>query len=466
MPLKLARLHAKLSNKKILILGFGKEGRSTFNFLKKSDIPLSLIYIADQNPALSESEYLKDFPREQLISGENYLNRFEEFDLVIKTPGISLKSVVLSENIQSRITSQTELFLEFFGAQVIAVTGTKGKSTTSTLIHHILNTNGRNAIIAGNLGFPMFDYLESVTPDQKIVLELSSHQLQYCRFSPHVGVLLDIFPEHLDHYNSFEEYGLSKWNILKNQKKEDIAVLPLGMKNMNIRVPEEDLPGTIYWFSIEEIAEHGVLMSENHILKQRGILREEFDFNINRLPLQGMHNLMNIGAAIMAVEEEGLLLPEIMQAVQSFNALPHRMEWVCEKSGIIFYNDSIATIPEASIAAVETLKSVDTLILGGFNRGLNYNDYIHFLAESGINHFILLGEVGQVVGQGLMATGISPSRLFPVENLHQAVDLAFQLTGKGYICLLSPAAASYDQFRNFEERGNRYKQAIFDYIVK
>lgn len=466
MPLKLARLRDKLSQKKILILGFGKEGRSTFNFLRKSNIPLSLIYIADQNTALAESEYLSDFPREQLIAGENYLSSLAGFDMVIKTPGISLKTLSLNAEIQSRITSQTELFLEFFGTQIIAVTGTKGKSTTSTLIHHILDKNGRNAIIAGNLGFPMFDYLESITPDQKIVLELSSHQLQYCRFSPHIGVLLDIFPEHLDHYNSFEEYGLSKWNILKNQKKDDIAVLPLGMKNMNVRIPETDLPGIIYWFSIEEIAEHGVLMSPGHIMKQRGILREEFEFDADRLPLQGMHNLLNIGAAIMAVEEEGLLLPEIMHAVQSFNTLPHRMEWVCEKAGVNFYNDSIATIPEASIAAVETLKNVDTLILGGFNRGLNYDDYIHFLAMSGVNHFILLGEVGQIVGRGLMETGVSPARLFPVENLQQAVEIAFRETAKGYICLLSPAAASYDQFRNFEERGNLYKQAIFDYIVK
>ena len=208
----------RLRGKKILVAGFGREGKSTLNFLNKF-LPNAVIGVADMNESALQ---MLDNKRYNLYYGENYLDAASDYDIVIKTPGISVKDI----NIEySKISSQTDLFLEAFHNQVIGVTGTKGKSTTSTLIYHLLKESGKDVILAGNIGIPVFDCIGNINKRTIIVYELSAHQLQFIGRSPHVGVLLNVFEEHLDHFGTFEKYKEAKINVLRYMKDNDIAVL-------------------------------------------------------------------------------------------------------------------------------------------------------------------------------------------------------------------------------------------------
>ncbi|MBP5304459.1 MAG: UDP-N-acetylmuramoyl-L-alanine--D-glutamate ligase, partial [Lachnospiraceae bacterium] len=213
------RIKEFIGGKKVLILGFGREGRSTFDLFAKAGTAAK-ISIADANTALTLPE---GFPQTVVHTGANYQNHIFNYDIIMKSPGIVLEPQVLTET--ERITSQAELFLKWYGKQTIGITGTKGKSTTTTLLYHILKENGKKTILAGNIGIPAFDILDQIEEDSLIVCELSCHQLEYTKYSPHIAIFLNLYEEHLDHYGSFEKYKEAKMNIFKYQDKDDILYI-------------------------------------------------------------------------------------------------------------------------------------------------------------------------------------------------------------------------------------------------
>ena len=458
MHLELNKIIAFLQNKKILIAGFGKEGQSTYSFLLKHVNPKN-IFIADKKKNVFEN-ISNNILADSIFQGETYLNSANDFDLIIKSPGIPMFSFSDKLINYEKITSQTELFLKFFKKRVIGITGTKGKSTSSSLIHHILNSYWNNSILAGNIGSPIFDYLEK-NHDGYFILELSSHQLENCRYSPHIAVLLNIFPEHLDHYKSFADNSHAKWQIALNQEQGDFLIIPEDYLETEHTLLEK-YRGELITFSREKPRTEGnisVGINEDTLFFKDKSTEQVFHLNKDKISLKGSHNRLNIAAAFLASYKAGVPENKIIQSLLSFKPLPHRLEFLGEYKSISFYNDSIATIPEATIAALEAIPETDSIILGGFNRGITYDKLIKYIISSNISNLILMGEVGQLIKKAINKQ-VHNKRILDASDITEAVIYAYKYTKSGQVCLLSPAASSYDQFKNFEDKGDKYKAAI------
>jgi len=446
-------------NKKVLILGFGKEGRSTYAFLRKC-FPDQLFTIADKNNQLAEKYQFQPKENIKFILGDTYMDGLSDFDLIVKTPGISLKNIATHPYKKLNITSQTDLFLHALSTQIIGITGTKGKSTTSSLIFHILKSFTKNIILVGNMGFPPFDQIANVDTNTIIVFEMSSHQLENCSTSPHISVLLNLFQEHLDHYQTYKDYQLAKFNIAKFQRKGDYIICNADNKAMNVLLNEIQLHGKLIHFSLIQEVDEGCFLKENMIyFKNKTSCNAIFDTTKPR-NLIGDHNLLNIMAAINVCKLIDIPDSAITDGIQSFKGLEHRLEYVGNFNGIDFYNDSISTIPEATIAAVNALENVNTLLLGGFDRGIDYSKLSEFLIKSNVVHLIFIGEAGKRIFSEVLKFNSLDKKYYVSNGFDEAVEISINKTERGKICLLSPAAASYDTFKNFEERGKRFKELV------
>lgn len=405
---------SRLRGKRILILGFGREGRSTFGFLRKY-LPEAVLAVADKNPIEGVTH-----------SGEDYLQAVYGYDIVIKTPGISLKDFD-AKGVE--ITSQTDLFLSQFHSQTIGISGTKGKSTTTSLIYHLLKESGRDAILTGNIGIPCFDIMEQIQGDSIVVYELSAHQLEYVHNSPKVGVLLNVFEEHLDHFGTFGRYKQAKFNLLRYMGEDDFAVV------------------------------HDSLMMETLGLGVNNVTFSRMDFDIDEdaLPILGPHNLLNAKAALCACAAYGIDVGELMPHLYTFKPLEHRLELVGVFGGVTFVNDSISTIPQAAIAACQTLGRVDFLLLGGFDRDIDYTPLVEYMKEYPVPHMLFTGKAGGRMLLMMKDRGVA-SHLELYHDMEEAFAYMEAHAKEGDVCLLSPAASSYDQYKNFEERGAKFKR--------
>ena len=437
-----------LKDKKILILGFGREGKSTYNLIRKY-LKEQEIYISDQKEDFwKEYDYLKEDKYARFISGEGYLEGLQDYDIIMKSPGISFAKMDTSKYI-NKIKSQLELLLEFFkNITTIGVTGTKGKSTTTSLIYTMLKEQGKKALLLGNIGTPVFDYIDTLEDEITLVLEMSSHQLEYMKVSPKISIILNIFPEHLDHYQSFKEYAEAKCNIFKYQDEKDIFLY--NVDNENLKELVKSVPKNTYKVSLNDENSNVYLKKDKVYFNGKVI----YDKNEPR-NLKGDYNLSNIMFVLALSEIMGLELNKTIQSIKEFKTLAHRLEFVGKYNDILYYDNSIGTIPEATIEAVNALKEVDTLIIGGMDRGIDYTEFIQYLNNSDINNIICMPKTGHDIAKNL-----KQEKVYIVETLEEAVKIAKDVTKKGKICLLSPAAASYGYFKNFEEKGDMYKELI------
>ena len=443
-------------DKKILILGFGREGQSTYKLIR-GYFPELALTIADKRSDVQGLFPVKDrFLSFQL--GEDYLKHLMGFGLIIKTPGISLRDMP-DIALSGKITSQTDLFLRVYAPRVIGVTGTKGKSTTASLICHILQTAGQEVLLVGNIGLPPFDVAGTLGQSTKIVFELSSHQLEFISRAPHISILLNLFQEHLDHYTSLQAYHLAKWNIALFQEPGDYFIYNGENADILSLLHQQKPVSQLFPYSQNLAAAQGIFPEQGEIvLKMANVSAALFSCDIPRA-IPGDHNLMNAMAAAAACHLAGVSAQAIAAGISSFKGLPHRIEFVGIYDEVSYYNDSIATIPEAAIEAVRTLGIVDTLILGGFDRGIDYSVLVDYLVGSAVSNIIFIGEAGKRIHSALQQVNCS-KKMFEVTDYEGVVKTARQYTAKGRICLLSPAAASYDMFRNFEERGDVFKELV------
>ncbi len=440
----LEKLLNNLREKNILILGFGIEGKSTYSFIRKH-FPKKPITICDE-----KEDYEKELAQDKYakcIHGNEYLECTQDFDLIFKTPGISFKDIDIS-NFQDKITSELEMVLEFVDIFTIGITGTKGKSTTSSLMYSVLKNNGKNTMLLGNIGIPIFEKLDEITKDTILVLELSSHALQYIKKSPNVAILLNIFEEHLDHYKSYDEYIDAKYNIFKYQTERDYALYNID----NEVISNKDVKTKAKKIIVSMKKEDADVILKGNEIYYKGNLAYIDD---EKRHILGNHNLNNIMFIVAVSDILGLDFNLTKQAIDECMPLEHRMEYVGKFNDIEYYNDSIATIPEATINAIETLKNINTLIVGGKDRGVHQGELIEYINNSKIENVICLPKTGEYI-----AEGIKNKQVYLVENLSQAVKIAKEKTKKGMICLLSPAASSYGYFKNFKERGNLFKEYV------
>jgi len=415
-----------LRNKRILILGFGREGKSSLDFIRR-ELPEAEVAVADQQDIVVENT--------TVISGDNYLDACKDYDIVLKAPGVIIKDYLDAET-KAKITSQTDLFMRVFHRQVVGVTGTKGKSTTSSLIYHVLKTAGKNTQLVGNIGKPCFDILDEISDDTIVVFELSAHQLEYIQASPHIAVLLNIYEEHFDHYTTPDDYYNAKKNIFKYQTPDDLLIY-----------------GDIFQHAtIEEINAAPAMKID--ITKTDIVPRDQI-----RTQLIGEHNQLNIQVAAAIAYAYKVNGESFKEAVASFQPLPHRLEYVGTFRDIKFYNDSIATAQEAVINAIKALGDVDTIILGGMDRGLDYHPLVNFIRTTDIQNVILLPATDNRFQQ-TFDEGEYGQKLIHVKDMREAVEQGYTLTAPGKSCLLSPAAASYGFYKNFEERGDDFKNLV------
>lgn len=436
-----------VKEKNVLILGFGKEGRSTYAYLQKAG-GWAKLGIADQTPVTLEDAQV------ELICGDGYQSAIASYDVVFKSPGIVLEQQ--DAQTLSKITSQTEQFMRRFGAQTVGITGTKGKSTTASVLYHILQCSGKDCMLIGNIGIPALDMADRVGPDTRVVYELSCHQLEYTKYSPHIAVLLNVFPEHLDHYGTYEKYVAAKQNIYRHQQPGDLLVC-------NLRdVPEAGAcQARVCAVSFEDAAADVYVTENNQIRTADKVL----DFSQGLPHLVGRHNVYNVAAAYVAARALNVPEDRFLQAVQSYQSLPHRLEFLGEKDGVRYYDDSISTIPETAIQALEALRGVGTLILGGMDRGVPFEPLLDFLADYPLDNLIFLPKTGHTMYQTIVQTraqAFADKTLVCAADLQDAVAQAKRLTKPGAVCLLSPAAASYGFFKNFEERGAYFKKYVFE----
>ena len=440
-----------LKNKKIAILGFGREGKSTYKFIRKylKDEEVTIIDQVDIKD--NNLEMFKDDNKVYFISGDNYLDDLNKYDIIIKSPGISLNKIDIS-SFASKISSQMELLLSVAKDKVIGVTGTKGKSTTSSLIYEILKTKYK-VLLAGNIGKPIFD-LDLDEDVDYYVLEMSSHQLEYLDVAPRVGIILNLFQDHLDHALSVEHYHEIKMQMFKKQTDNDYSIYCSSNDNLRKKVKETKLKGKLFAVDITGQDKGAVIkMIDNKVYYYDKVV---FDRNIKRNIL-GDHNLENIMVCFVVGKLFEIEDEVILKVVASFKVLPYRMEYVGEINGVKYYVDTLATIPEATEEAIKALDKIDTLIFGGMDRGISYLEFVTFLQNSQINNFICMPKTGYDIGHQL-----KNKKVYYTEMIDEAVKVAKEVTKKGGICILSPAAASYEYFKNYQEKGDRFKELVLE----
>ncbi len=423
----------ELKKKKILILGFGREGRDNFKFLRKL-FPKKVIGIADQKQFLiskntrsvqgsAKAGSYFQFPNIKLYLGKDYLNALKNYDVVIKSPGIPFK--ILPKSALPKIITQTDIFFDNCKGQIVGITGTKGKSTTTALIYEILKNGGLKAHLVGNIGRPVLNLLSSATPKDIYVYELSSHQLYNLKKSPHVSVFLNIYPEHLDYYRNFEEYARAKANITLHQIEDDYLI-----------------------FNSED------KLVKKFTKKSRA----------KKIPIVGEYYELDKTAAREVGKIFDVPAKKINQAIKNFKPLPHRLELVGKFRGITFYNDALSTIPETAILAIKFLgKSVQTIMLGGFDRNIDFKKLAQKVLENkNIKNVILFPTTGEKIWQEItkQARGRGVPKHFFVDNMRNAVRSAYQNTQKGKICLLSCASTSFSIFKDYKEKGNLFKKYV------
>ncbi|MBQ9879229.1 MAG: UDP-N-acetylmuramoyl-L-alanine--D-glutamate ligase [Clostridia bacterium] len=418
------------NGKKILILGFGREGRSTLSMIKKT-APDAEVAVADMS-AVDPGD-----PGIKVYSGERYMDALADgFDVVMKTPGIAFLDVTVPDG--TLVTCQNDLFLRFRSCRAVGVTGTKGKTTTSTLIYRILREAGVDARLFGNIGVPPFEELDA--PESCVaVIEMSSHQLEFTRTSPDVAVLTNIYEEHLDHYaTGFAGYADAKLNIARYQTSDGVFIYngdefadgfprPLETRAKKVPVRSTDaLP-----------------------------VPEDF-YNPH---LRGAHNRFDMLIASRAAAVFGAGDDAAARAFAAFEGIEHRMEYVGRVRGIDFYNDAIATIPMAALSAMDAIPETATLIVGGMDRGIDYKPLIDGLLDRKPVNLICMPDTGYTIGDTLKAAGYA-GNIIRAADMQAAVDAAFDVTPEGKVCLLSPAAASYNVYKNFEYKGKDFKEKV------
>lgn len=421
-------------NKRTVILGFGREGKISLELLRRLNC-CAEIAVADMNPL--EPDYPEIVPH----CGSHYLDECKAYDIILQSPGVAIKDK-FDEQTKAKILTQTEILLRLKPCKIIGITGTKGKSTVSSLVYHFLEACGIPTMLIGNIGVPPLKRIDEMNESTAAVCEMSCHQLEFVRHSPNISLLTNIFPEHLDHYVSFDAYAAAKRNIMRFQGSSDFAVVNADL------LPAEG-GGTVYSAAFGKSAD--VWTDGNSIY----LFGSEIPPERIRTRLCGKHNVYNIALALAAAGLAGADAEKCLDALPDFKGLEHRLEHVATINGVEYINDSICTVPEAAIAAVNAFDGADCLILGGMDRGISYDVLGDFLNTGVVETVILLPDSGRRIG-GLISN--PDVKVVHCRNMEQAVKIASQYARKRV--LLSPASASYGFYRNFEERGRHFKELV------
>lgn len=399
---KKEKTREKFAGKKVLIWGYGREGRSTEKFLKEQCRNVDITIFEGKRQDVHE----------------------ELYDLVMISPGIPF------EETNPKFTSQTQVFLETFGDRTVGITGTKGKSTTSALLYTVLDAcSGKKAFLLGNIGRPCLDYFADMEDNSVAVFELSCHQCQHLTADPHIAVFLDLYADHLDRYHTLEHYFEAKTGITRSQSAEDYLYKGKQVPPLLTRAQVTEI-------GYEDVGQY-------------------------QLRLHGRHNQFNAEFVYrIATEHFGCDPQKVREAMAGFGGLPHRLEFFATVDGVDYYDDSISTIPEAAMDAMDSVENAKIALIGGMDRGIDYTALIDYMKSHPQYQFILGYASGERIAREMK------ERCGVLENVTLAADLdemtacARRMAPRGSAVILSPAAASYGYFKNFEVRGDYFKSLV------
>jgi UDP-N-acetylmuramoylalanine--D-glutamate ligase len=447
----------QLQNKKIAILGLGVEGLSSARYLTLHNLPFSIL---DSDPNLSVPVEVR-VKAQAIFLGVDYLSHLNKFDVAIRTPGIRLSSQEIQDfkNSGKELTSQTKLFFDLCPAQIIGVTGTKGKGTTASLIYEILKKAGKLAFLGGNIGAPPLDFLDQVSSTDLVVLELSSFQLADLHKSPKIAIVLMITVDHLDYHLTEGAYWDAKSSIVRYQTPSDLAII------------NHDYPTSLS-FSHKTKAKILLVSRKGRVTPgvyaQNGQIVAELQdgistlMNSSEVGIVGEHNLENVCAAAAAAKSLGISSDVIHQAVREFKGLPHRLEFCDEVNGVKFYDDSASTNPETTIAALRSFNRPAVFILGGSSKQADFTKLGQEIALSpNVVGVLLIGEEASSIEQAIQVNSSFPGFILKdLPNMKEVVSKAHKLTPHGGVVVLSPACASFDMFKNYSVRGDKFKEEV------
>lgn len=468
----------ELAGSNVAVVGIGAENTPLIQYLVRAG---AAVTACDRKPLHELGRYLEALEGipVRFSTGKDYLKGVRGADLMFLTPGMR-KDLPEIESERARgaaVTNQMSLFFELCPGRLVGITGSSGKTTTTTLVGEILRASGGQVFVAGNIGAPPIARLDEMSPTSWVVLELSSFQLELMHKSPHVAVITNISPNHLDMHPSMEHYVDAKKSIFRSQGPYDFLVLNLD--NPLTENMRHETPSRVVWFSRRQAVDTGAFIEDGIVFwRSPGAGGATPVCRTEEVRLLGVHNLENVVAAVAASGLCGAGPEDMRRAIASFTGVPHRLELVREVDGVRFYNDSIATTPTRAAAGIRAFDSPVVLIAGGYDKHLPFEELVE-AAEERVRHLVLVGATAEKIREafetgsrgGLQpgssgaslqkaGTGLRVPFLDRAGSFEDAVTRAWQAARPGEVVLLSPGCASYDMFTNFEERGKRFRELV------
>ena len=457
---RLEEFNNYLKNRKVAIIGLGVSNIPLLDYMNEKEARVTVF--DDRTIDKIPIEALEKIRKYEINSyfGEESLKNLKGFDIIFRSPSCMPNREELQEEVKrgAVLTSEIEMVLQMSPSTVIGVTGSDGKTTTTTLIYEIIKAKGYKCFLGGNIGTPLFTKIEEMMPEDVVVLEMSSFQLMGMEISPQISVITNISPNHLNIHKDYEEYIEAKKNIFKNQDNNGVIVL--NYDNEITKEFENEANGKVRFFSSKEKLSDGIILDDEIIKECKDKVRRHI-LDTKNIKLRGNHNYENACAAIAATE--GLVdVDTQIDVISNFGGVEHRLELVREIDVVKWYNDSIGTSPTRTMAGLHSFDEDIILIAGGYDKHLDYKPLAKPILEK-VKTLILMGQTADKIYYAVKEEAENENKqieTYVCESLEDTVKMAHKVAKKGQIVLFSPASASFDLFKNFAERGKKFKELV------
>ena len=453
------------TNTHVLILGAARQGLALARWLSRHGANVTLNDSCREADLVSAKKSLSDVNVTWAVGGHP-LELLDTTEVLCISGGVPLTLPIVEEALKRGIplSNDSQIFMEVVPCKTVGITGSAGKTTTTTLVGNMAKlAKGDHAFIGGNIGDPLINYVDNMNADDLAVLELSSFQLDQMNISPNIAAVLNITPNHLDRHGTMEAYTNAKARILEFQSANDTAIL--GRDDKGAWGLKNRVKGNLLSFSLQDLEEglNGTYLHDGLLSLRDGfayiplLMRE-------KVQLRGDHNIANVLAAFAIGHAAGFKLDDMLEAVEEFRGVPHRLEWVRELNGVRWYNDSIATAPERAAAAVHAFSEPIVLMLGGRDKNLPWGELAKLIHER-VDHVVLFGEAGEMIQNAITAySGVGSVDVHRATTLKEAVTLAAEVASAGDVVLLSPGGTSFDEFKDFAERGEAFRKWVSELL--
>lgn len=457
---KLEEFNNYIKNKQIAIIGLGVSNLPLIDYLYEKGAKITVF---DSKTINEISEEIKEKIEEYKISysfGRDYLKKLIKFDIIFRSPSClpTIPELVAEEERGAIVTTEIELVIKMSPSKIIGITGSEGKTTTTTLISEIIKQSGKKCFLGGNIGIPLFTEIEKMRPEDIVVLELSSFQLMGMEVSPDISIVTNITPNHLNVHKDYQEYIDAKKNIFKYQNKDGILIT--NNDNEITKNFENDAPGKLIYFSSTKKLSNGYIFDNDIIKESEDGIRKHI-LNTKEIKIRGIHNYENIMAALAATKEI-VDIESAIETIKNFPGVHHRLELVKEEDEIKWYNDSAATSPTRTIAALNGFTEDVILIAGGSDKNLDYTPIAKPILEH-VKTLILIGETAKKILDAVKKEAENENKHIDIhmcDSLKQTIALARKVADNGDVVLFSPASASFDMFKNMYDRGDQFRELV------